>query len=915
MQKFLDRLDFYADVSSRIVKGEKINPSGYNDSLIQALKALSARMYTGFFSPLEPQSLIIEEGWGDKEIADMGLTTLHPLMGGALKEAQRVLKNNADAYVFGNMATGRSVVALSTRLGNPVPTVLAKGDFVALAEATAEIKYRFQHYNEIPFPPLIIQDWKFWGNLFTIEPAFRQDIKKLGIFFSNSDEETSRILEQHWEEVKWSDAGNFPASNAPYTVKKPHNLFASTDQIKTGHNFMAHNSYDGELNAAHTILGPSRIPVEETKSYAGNALVKMIALMRLSLSRLKGNETDNTVLSVHDGGVCFFLMNEKNERYTQLFTDKNFFPTSAELMNAILAGPGVELAEFYKSFPNFKMAMDAMWAKVDEVCHTDKRFKPTDLQGVDTAVQMAIPAKDFFNLYEQYRAVHRDWNEEQICERIALAHAAIVGETQKTKILRKPQFNSEPLSVDTEHYIEAEGYPGKSRAQVPEWIQTGPNATSYHMLMNAIGATSLVDEGQNGYWRDGKINIKIAVPGMLSGLSAKDSNNPSELKSQLGKYDIKFRMGAEYWRHFRDVNGSNSASEDFKHVADNHRQNIRKILETHDFLYIPKDCVPATPRQKEDFLLLISSAMVQRQVLKRRAPYIVMEKGPFADDVIEIFRSLKNAGLIGQRFEHLVHLTDDPVQSAEVINAIARMTRPTVRESLRLDNVSKVDDPENYTVTIYCSASNKNAMWKTDVEKYAYFLALKGVDLKLGGGNDGMMKAAADGYMRGLAKLVGQHKEPKGKLHLIQCKDTVTIEGDYEIPEQYQHLDKYIMRRSYETIEERRYDLQRSHMAVGGPGGLGTFEEIDCEFIAKSNGEKELNMYLLSQSYTQPDGQIGYVYDYLPKVMSLNHKEVHISHTLGELMKVTNDNISNAQKRHKEAARVAVPELRSLQVA
>lgn len=893
MQQFLEKLNFYADVSSRIVNGDKINPRDYSPILIQDLKSVAARIYTGFFSPLEPQSLVIEEGWGSDEIAQMGLTTSHPLMGALVKEGQAIANNHPNALVFGSQATGRDLKAPKTTGAS----ILTKGDFVALAQAITEIQYRLNHKKSGPFAPLIIQDRRFWGSLFINEPSVVQDLKKSGIYVVGRPEDAHDILATAKQDPKSSH-------RSAYKVTKPDNIFASTDQIKTGHNTVAQSSYEGEFSVAHTVLGPSRIPVEETKSYAGNALVKMVALMRLSLERLQGKETDNSLLSVHDGGVAFFLMNDKGERYTELFTDPEFFPFSAEFMNKILAGPGVELAELYKSSPNFKTVMDALYAKVEDVCKKDKRFKPTDLMGVDTAIQMAIPAKEFFKIYEVSKARHPDLNDDQICEQIALRHAVTVGDMQKVKLLKEPQYNSEPLSIDTEHYIEAEGHVGKSRAQVPEWMTAGPNAVSYHMLMNAVGAKRIGGEGQQAYWREGKINLKVAVPGMLSGLSGKNSHNLSSLKSELGEHGIKFRMGTDYWSHFRDSNGSNGAALDFNHAADTHRQNIRKILAAHDFLYIPKDCTPPTQKAKEEYLLLISSAMVQRQVFKRNAPFIVMEKGPLADDVIEIFKSLKNGGLIGQRFEHLVYLTDGPKQSADVINSISRMKRPTVRHTPKMEQAIKLDEPENYTATIYCSASNKNAVWKADVEAYSTFLALQGIDLKLGGGNDGMMKASADGYMKGLAEIVKRGETPKGKLHLIQCDDTVTIEGDYEIPAQFKQLDAYIDRRCYATIEERRYDLQRSHMSVGGPGGLGTFEEIDCELLAEKNGEKELDLYLLSQSFAQPDGQIGYVYDYLPKVLQLNHKDVHISHTVGELEVVTRNNLVSfeARQREREAA-------------
>lgn len=893
MQKFLEKLSFYADVSSRIAKGEKIDPRGYDPVLIQDLKSVAARMYTGFFTPLEPQSLVMEGDWSKEEIAEMGLTILHPRMKAMEKEAQAVLDINPHAFIFGNQLVGRA--DLVDKIS--VASVLTKSDFMALAQVTAEIQYRVNHPDRGPFPTLVIQDRQFWGTLFTNAPKVNQDLKQIGIMIARHPEDVQKFLATTQTDLEID-------SVSAYHIASPRTIFASTDQMKTGHNAIAQSSYDGELHVAHTVLGPSRIPVEETKSYAGNALVKMVALMLLSLDRLKGKndkEADNNLLAVHDGGVAFFLMNQKGERYTALFTDPEFFPFSAEVMNKILAGPAVELAELYKSSPNFKTVMDALFRKVEDVCRKEKPFKPTDLVGMDTAIQMAIPAKEFFRLYDEYKAHHTDLSDEKICEQIALRHTVTVGDVQKVKLLKSPQFNSEPLSFDTEHYIEAEGHKGRSRAQIPEWVRTGPNATSYHMLMNAVGAKPIAGSDQHGYWREGEIRIKIAVPGMLSGTVAKAPSKLRGLKDELTAYGIKFSMGADYWRAFCDVNGCTSTRPEFNHAADTHRQNIRKILATHDFLFIPKDCNPRTPKEKEEYLLLITSAMVQRQVFKRHAPFIVMEKGDLANDVIEIFKSLKNAGLIGQRFEHLVHLTDGPQQSANVINALARMTRPAVRQVAEMSKAVQLDKPENYTTTIYCSASNKNALWKTEIESYGRSLALTGIDLKLGGGNDGMMKAAADGYMKGLDELVKQGNTPKGTLHLIQCDDTVTIEGDYEIPEHFRHLDAYIDRRCYATIEERRYDLQRSHMSVGGPGGLGTFEEVDCELLAERNGEKKLHLYLFSQSFPQPDGQISYVYDYLPKVLPLDLKNVHVSHTLEELVTVTRNNLLSFKARQREA--------------
>ena len=379
---------------------------------------------------------------------------------------------------------------------------------------------------------------------------------------------------------------------------------------------------------------------------------------------------------------------------------------------------------------------------------------------------------------------------------------------------------------------------------------------------------------------------------MLLGNKGK-TNSVQDLKKALEEYDINFRLGTGYWEKFNHIVKQGLAYE-FADAASFHRKHIRDLLNENDFLYIPRDCVATSPRTELEFLLLVSSAMVQRQVFTKDAPFIIMEKGPFADKVIDIFKSLKNMGLIGQKFEHLVKLTDGPQQSAKEINAIMHLIPPAKRQPMTLHEIKTIPMPENFTAVMYCSASNKNANWVPENEDIAFKLATIGSDLKIGGGKEGMMKAAADGYMRGLAHQVAQGVEPKGKLHLIQCKATVTIEGEYEIPEQYAHLSKYIEKRCYETIEERRYDLQKSHLSLGSAGGIGTFEELICELIAAHNGEKDFGNYkfhLFSQSGSLPDGTQGRVFDFIDPLMRpiLPHGMVDTIRTKEEMISLIHD--------------------------
>ena len=81
-------------------------------------------------------------------------------------------------------------------------------------------------------------------------------------------------------------------------------------------------------------------------------------------------------------------------------------------------------------------------------------------------------------------------DRREICEHIARVHAVSVCDIQQTKMFRDARYDSVPLTTDTENFLEAEGYPGKSRAQVPEWVKSGPNAETFRMMMDALSADS-----------------------------------------------------------------------------------------------------------------------------------------------------------------------------------------------------------------------------------------------------------------------------------------------------------------------------------------------------------------------------------------------------------------------------------------
>ncbi|NBX67101.1 MAG: hypothetical protein EBQ96_08915 [Proteobacteria bacterium] len=125
-------------------------------------------------------------------------------------------------------------------------------------------------------------------------------------------------------------------------------------------------------------------------------------------------------------------------------------------------------------------------------------------------------------------------------------------------------------------------------------------------------------------------------------------------------------------------------------------------------------------------------------------------------------------------------------------------------------------DSDLYRVTLYSSASlaNTTQAW-TDTKNLTYLMAASGYAIRFGGGEEGLMRATAEGVHSFRAQHAGQAL-PKHHISAIQCQDTVQMEG----------LDK---RSDYVCIcptrEERMAKLMNTDAEVLLPGGAGSDEE------------------------------------------------------------------------------------------
>jgi hypothetical protein len=130
-------------------------------------------------------------------------------------------------------------------------------------------------------------------------------------------------------------------------------------------------------------------------------------------------------------------------------------------------------------------------------------------------------------------------------------------------------------------------------------------------------------------------------------------------------------------------------------------------------------------------------------------------------------------------------------------------------------------------------------------------MAVNGFSLKVGGGNDGLMRAAADGFQRGKAELQNKGHVFPNQLILIQCIDTESIEKAYDGGGIY---------RCHPTIEAREADLQNTDFVIAGAGGAGTDEEIFAEFYSRLNGLTDSTkkpFILFNQQIQTKDGLVG----------------------------------------------------------
>lgn len=598
----------------------------------------------------------------------------------------------------------------------------------------------------------------------------------------------------------------------------------------------------------------------------------------------RGLDPRNLVLMANDGGLGMFLENEQGDRHVRIFDDPEIFPSLREIAPKVQSGPGVELAPFMQAM-NLRTLVARSFSRVKEIAKKNPEFHVSDFGAYDTSVDMCIGLDEFFHLVDEKRDDFA--SDRDMIAHIVRFHTTVVCAIQKLGVLKKPifpEYQDENGPVETQHILTIPGKDwNKSRAEVRDWERDTPNAHSFMGMQSALNIPPVPECGQQAASNEQrKRRVEIFTPDDLH------VSMPTSAVREMEKHlpaDIIRKTYPARVRKNHVSNGGGRIQEDFLEAAADHRKPVRKLLERAHVLYVPGDANPDHAIRMAYQYLLVLSGIVQNQIHLPNAPRIIVENGPFAQDLRENILWLKNVSMVGQRLDDLLSFTQDPQESAHIIATHAR-TFVRQQKKARAFVWNRVREVANtMTVTAYGSATSTDYVGNREAETLGYWLAVNGYSLKTGGGKEGRMKAVADGFLKGKSDLSEAGIETPGQLILIQCHATQTLEGVYVPPEDITVNNRDIIRRCYHHIEERRYDLQANDASVALSGGIGTVEEIICEMISAAEDPEakggDQYLTLMFNQKAQVAGQELGVWDRLREslspVMSLVPAHIHES--------------------------------------
>jgi predicted Rossmann-fold nucleotide-binding protein len=864
---FAKEINFFERAALTFLKGKKIEALGTQMTKLEMnLFQLCLKLHQFHFISPEPHSLIrvLETKLSDRNGTLLGQTNIHPVSHVLHQDAEHLksicmLKQMpvAEFELLGLDWDKRQSWRNSPDFKTDKVAVLASGDFTSIWQVMSLLR---QRQAGAKGPPIIIQNThKIWEIIFKPLASGwerrKKELRDLNVYFSSGAPETADLLAgfENIPKINPKDI-NFHLATFP-EIKNPLYLFATTDSKKFNEvrEALGHSGAAGRIRRAFDILGKSEIPTEQKYSFEGNAAEKMEALIERirtlgmstveQLLKLHGyTDSSEIILMTNDGGLGICLENGNGERKRDLFTPE-FFPDTHQSMNKSQMAPGVELAYLMRTI-GLQTAFIQLWKSVRSACSKSHgRFKEDNLIAYDTSLQIFLPLKRVLDAIQQGGPLDLQ----------SLGIISVFG-GQRLKVSKEPKG---PWSGDVEtiNYLYVPST-DKVRAELPSDVTNWPNAKGFLMLQSYAGTSvpkeKLIGSGLGNNREHGVRLGLLGTPSILFARAASDELN--QLKRTLEKeYAVKTRQGADIWLRYKDSFSATISQVIHGNSNSAYRAGIRKLLDESAVIYVGNQKFSTNPimAEKERILqsLLFLSAVVRNQIFN---PIDLVVNKAEVPHLIKLIEHKKRLGLIGQSMPDLMTLIDKESDAAEVISRIARSEKDKITPlDRKFISDGQVENKQCVTTTVYFSASNVNNSLVTQAHRLGYLMAVNGFSLKVGGGNDGLMRAAADGFQKGKAELQTKGHIFPNQLILIQCIDTESIEKAYEGGGIY---------RCHPTIEAREADLQNTDFVVAGAGGAGTDEEIFAEFYSRLNGLTDSTkkpFMLFNQQIQTKDGFVG----------------------------------------------------------
>lgn len=829
-------------------------------------------MHQAHLIAAEPQSYISIPEYNDIDPQYMGQTHIHPLSAALNIRADRlkavaIIKDKpiADFEVLGQNWDERNAWRKGASYTTHRVAVLLSGDIAAMWQGMSLIRQRLAGEAG---PPIIVQNTgKFWEPLFQMakfgpknEKRLKNNFERFGIFISSSAPETADILASFSDLPKINPRDiNFERPNFP-EITYPLYLFATTDnnkfnEVKIG---LQESGATGRIRRAFDILGKSPIPTEEKYSYEGNAAEKMEALIErirdLGIEEVEGllsfhgyTDTSQVILMTNDGGLGACMENSAGERSIDLFSQK-YFPDSHHRMNPIQMSPGVELAYLMRSDRGLETAFSQMHESAKDCADkSEGKFKIEDLAGYDRSLQMCVPLSRVLNAIQN----------NQPLDLVSL-NVVSVFDGQKLKISPEPK-GLVNAKIETQNYLISPDT-HMVRAENPEWIKTGPNVVSFRTMQAYAGkfqAREISAPVQINKYNVVNMGL-LGTPSLL--FARVSSSSLTSIKLDLKRdFGIATRQGADVWRKFK-VDPTEVIAESLTSVSNAaYRSGIRQLLDKSTVFYVGEQIAANNNSHLPKLLQGLSflSAVVRNQIFN--PINLVVDKNA-VPELVGLIEHKQKMGLVGQTTDQLMTLVSSKKETTQAISSIVRGEQVKVTPIERkFISDGKVEDKSCMTVTTYFSAMNVNKTWVDQAQRLGYLMAVNGFNLKVGGGNDGLMKAVSDGFQKGKKEIMRSGHDFPNQLILIQCVDTESIESAY---------DGGGISRCHPTIEAREADLQTTDMEIAGAGGAGTDEEIFGSFYSREIGlidARKVPFILFNQQMDTVQGRMG-VHDKYPEM-------------------------------------------------